>query len=74
MHQLCTDELLLLNVTWIASFPLLRDKAGAYGIQGKGGSLVEKIVGDYYNVMGFPLHRFCKELARLYCDDGDVRR
>uniref|UniRef100_A0A131X8S3 Putative nucleic acid-binding protein asmtl n=1 Tax=Hyalomma excavatum TaxID=257692 RepID=A0A131X8S3_9ACAR len=41
------------------------DKAGAYAIQGKGGSLVEKIVGDFYNVMGFPLHRFCKELGDL---------
>lgn len=42
-----------------------RGKAGAYGIQGLGGSLVESIQGDYYNVMGFPLHHFCKELVPL---------
>jgi septum formation protein len=31
------------------------DKAGAYGIQGYAAVFVEKLVGDYYNVMGLPL-------------------
>lgn len=44
----------------------LRDKAGGYGIQALGGMLVEAIHGDFLNVVGFPLNRFCKKLSELY--------
>lgn len=37
------------------------DKAGAYGIQGRGAVLVRGIEGDYYSVMGLPV----AQLARL---------
>ncbi len=40
-------------------------KAGAYGIQGVAGSFVEGIQGCFYNVVGFPLHRFSSEVVRL---------
>ena len=38
------------------------DKAGAYGIQGRGATLVERIDGDFYTVMGFPLGLFVRTL------------
>ena len=41
------------------------DKAGAYGIQGYGCALVERIDGDYFNVMGLPVARLKRELQDL---------
>ena len=34
------------------------DKAGAYGIQGFGSQFITKVVGCYFNVMGFPVAKF----------------
>lgn len=41
------------------------DKAGAYGIQGRGAFLVKEIRGDFYNVMGLPLAVVCRRLEAL---------
>jgi septum formation protein len=41
------------------------DKAGAYAIQGLGALIVEKISGDYYNVMGLPLNSLADCLKEL---------
>jgi len=41
------------------------DKAGGYGIQAQGGTLVKSIHGDYFNVVGFPLHQFCRQMGKL---------
>ena len=41
------------------------DKAGAYGIQGYGATIVERVDGDYFSVMGLGLRRLVELLARL---------
>ena len=41
------------------------DKAGAYGVQGKGALLVEGLRGDFFNVMGLPLLRLSRMLSQF---------
>lgn len=41
------------------------DKAGAYGIQGKGGALVANLEGDYDNVVGLPVSRLLKSFPEI---------
>ena len=46
------------------------DKAGAYGIQGKGALFVERIEGSYTNVVGLPVEMVAKALKNIYEDKG----
>ena len=41
------------------------DKAGAYGIQGYGATIVERVDGDYFAVMGLPLQRMVRLMGEL---------
>ena len=57
------------EILWYISTKEPMDKAGAYAIQGGAALFAEKMVGDYYNVMGLPvcrlwqiLHEICPEV------------
>lgn len=56
-HPLAEDEL----AEYVASGDPF-DKAGGYGIQGRGAALVAGIDGDFYTVMGLPLGRLVRRL------------
>lgn len=56
-----SDEFLLDYISTREPF----DKAGAYGIQGYGSLIVEKLEGCYFNVMGLPIYKLSVMLKEL---------
>lgn len=59
-HSLSDDDI----AAYIATREPM-DKAGAYGIQGFGATIVERVDGDYFAVMGLPLQLVIRELREL---------
>jgi len=49
-----------------------RDKAGAYGIQGRAALFIKGIEGCYYNVVGFPVNLFYRSLQHLGYDPHQI--
>jgi len=45
------------------------DKAGAYAMQGEASQFVERIEGDYYNVVGLPMRLLCRILKENFSLD-----
>jgi septum formation protein len=50
-------RLSLKEIAWYVSTGEPLDKAGAYGVQGKGALFIERLEGDYFTVMGLPISR-----------------
>ena len=63
MHPMTEEEI----DRYIATFEPM-DKAGSYAIQGKCAIHIEKIDGDYNNVVGLPITRIYQELKKIGID------
>lgn len=48
------------------------DKAGSYGIQGIGGQFVSGLTGDFFTVMGLPMHKTSRALAQAIIRDEEA--
>lgn len=59
------------DIDWYVGSGRTMDKAGGYGIQDAGAIFVESINGDFFNVMGLPLHLLFRLISRHYPDLKD---
>ncbi len=62
------------EIEWYVESKEPLDKAGAYGIQGLGSVFVEKIEGDFFSIMGFPINKFIKTLEEIGVEIKDIKK
>ena len=65
-----TDE----EISWYIDTKEPFDKAGSYGIQGNGSYFVERIDGDFFAVMGFPIGKFVRTLVKNNISLDDIKK
>lgn len=65
LSKVCVTDVSFRQLTAEEIDAYIMDKAGAYGIQGRGAVLVEKINGCYNNVVGLPLSLLYLMMQRL---------
>ncbi|MEG0068487.1 Maf family protein [Cetobacterium sp.] len=62
------------EIDWYIESKEPMDKAGAYGIQGLGAIFVDRIEGDFFSIMGFPINHFVKTLKKLGINIKDIQK
>jgi septum formation protein len=63
--KVCMKPLSALEIESYVKTEEPMDKAGAYGIQGKGGTLVDHFEGDFFTIMGLPLKEVLYQLKNF---------
>ncbi len=58
------------EIAWYLATEEWRERAGGYAIQGRGAALVERIEGDYLNVVGLPAARLLRMAPELVGWEG----
>ena len=67
-RKISDDEL-----NWYIKNEETLDKAGAYGVQGLASIFIEKIEGDYFAIMGFPINSFIQTLRQIGIDIDNIK-